>query len=98
MVALALVLAEGEATAACGCCGGETCWPRGPRWVTTEGLRPVCMNCTRRLGPDHAALLDLCTTAEKVGRHARHLLTPPMRSLLELARAAEAYAHANDTR
>jgi hypothetical protein len=39
------------------------------------------------------ALLDLAQTAERVGKSCRHLLTPPMESLLDLARAAENYSH-----
>jgi len=38
------------------------------------------------------ALLDLAHTAERVGRSCRHLLTPPMESLLDLAQAAENYS------
>jgi hypothetical protein len=39
------------------------------------------------------ALLDLATAAERVGKSCRHLLTPPMASLLDLAHAAENYSH-----
>ena len=41
------------------------------------------------------ALLDLAHVADKVGRIGRHLLTPSMESLLDLARAAENYSHAS---
>ena len=38
--------------------------------------------------------MGLADAAERVGRIGRHTVVPPMTALLELARAAENYAHA----
>jgi hypothetical protein len=43
--------------------------------------------------PSLAALLDLATTADRVGRIGRHTVSPPLAALLELARAAENYSY-----
>ena len=43
--------------------------------------------------PSLAALIHLADAAERVGRIGRHTVFPPMTALLELARAAENYAH-----
>ena len=92
MIDCALVIAVSDLNAVCPSCGDATLWGRGPRIVTTATAEPICRECGRRHVPHLIALLDLAQTADKVGRHSRHLLTPPMKSLLELARAAETFA------
>ena len=79
-----------------------TCCPRcGERGSGRGGLglftqdhdQPMCRTCGKKVAPTMAALLDLALTAKRVGRSGRHLLTPPMESLLDLARAAENFSH-----
>lgn len=88
----ALMMGEADLTGACHCCGAAANWPQGPRVVDASTTQPMCRRCGRNRAPDLAALLDLAHIAEDVGRCSRHLLTPPMKSLLELARAAESFA------
>ncbi len=92
MIECALVIASSDYSAACGSCGVATLWSRGPRLVMAVSSEPICRECGRLHAPHLIALLDLAQMADKVGRHSRHLLTPPMKSLLELARAAETFA------
>lgn len=65
---------------------------RGPRLYLEAHADPLCRGCGKKLAPAMAALLELAHTAERVGRRSRHLLTPPMESLLDLALAAENYS------
>ena len=53
----------------------------------------MCLPCGKKWAPSMIALLELAMTAERVGKSCRHLLTPPMESLLDLAHAAENYSH-----
>jgi hypothetical protein len=64
----------------------------GPHLFLEEHAEPLCRGCGKKLAPAMAALLELAVTAERVGRRSRHLLTPPLESLLDLARAAENYS------
>jgi hypothetical protein len=45
-----------------------------------------------------AALVELAHAAVRVGRCSRHMLTPPLESLLDLARAAENYSDSTPAR
>lgn len=92
MTECVLVMAETDKSAPCPVCGELALWGRGPRLVCADSGDAVCRDCAKVHAPQLIALVDLAQTADKVGRHSRHLLTPPMRSLLELARAAETFA------
>lgn len=92
MIECALVMAESDRNAPCAGCGELSLWGRGPRLVRAQSGEAVCRDCAKVHAPQLIALVDLAHTADKVGRHSRHLLTPPMKSLLELARAAETFA------
>lgn len=76
----------------CALCGTPTFLPPGARFVLVETSEPVCTGCARQAAPALAALVGLASAAERVGRINRHIMTPPMSALLELARAAESYA------
>ncbi|MCS7045495.1 MAG: hypothetical protein NZO58_03970 [Gemmataceae bacterium] len=84
-------LAQEAGSAICPLCGTLTRWGRGPRLVDAERSATICRACGKRHAPALVALLDLAHVADKVGRQGRHLLTPPMEALLDLARAAEDY-------
>jgi hypothetical protein len=94
MVDFALVLSDAPLNDRCGVCDEAALWGRGPRMLHLPSGRPVCRECGRHRAPQHAAIVDLLRVADHVGRHSRHLLTPAMKSLLDLARAAEVYATA----
>jgi hypothetical protein len=94
MERIILKLAEEPGTAPCPCCGEIVLWSRGPRMVASETDDTVCRRCAKRHAPNLLALIDLAHVAERVGKQSRHLLTPPMESLLDLARAAENYCSA----
>src|SRR6266436_6410917 len=81
----------------CGCplCMKPVHERRGPCVCLAETGAAVCRDCARRQAPGMLALLDLASVAENVGRKGRHLLIPPMESLLALARAAENYSSCN---
>ena len=92
MIDCAIVIASTDCRVCCPVCGNEAIWGKGPRIVSADSAEPLCLACGRNQAPHLIALLDLAQTADKVGRHSRHLLTPSMKSLLELARAAETFA------
>jgi hypothetical protein len=78
---------------ACPVCGDSH--PRnaqGPGLFLEAHPSPLCRGCGKKLAPAMAALLELAVTAQRVGRRSRHMLTPPLESLLDLARAAENYS------
>lgn len=77
----------------CPVCGQHALLGPGPRVFLEHGEGPLCRCCAKKLAPGLAALIDLAQVAETVGRKSRHLLTPPMESLLALARAAENYSN-----
>jgi hypothetical protein len=85
-------IAEQPGTAACCLCGAPTLWTRGPHLVMGDSGRAICRGCGKRHATSLVALLDLACVADKVGRQCRHILTPPMEALLDLARAAENYS------
>jgi hypothetical protein len=76
----------------CPSCGTLNTSRKGPRLTPVDSNEPICRDCGKRLAPNLVALLDLAHVANKVGRQGRHMLTPPMESLLDLARAAENYS------
>jgi hypothetical protein len=75
----------------CTICGGPAGQEEGPRLSHADNLEPVCRQCGHAHAPWLVALVDLASTAERVGRIGRHTLVPPLTSLLDLARAAEDY-------
>lgn len=91
MERMILKFAEDAGTAPCTLCSESTLWTKGPRLVLAESGNTVCRGCGKRHAAALVALLDLAHVADKVGQQCRHLLTPPMESLLDLARAAENY-------
>jgi hypothetical protein len=79
----------------CPVCGdGHDVAAAGPRLFLEAHTDPLCRGCGKKLAPAMAALVELAHTAERVGRRSRHMLTPPLESLLDLARAAENYTAA----
>ncbi len=86
-----LKFTEEAGAATCSLCGDSTRWTKGPRLVLADGGDTVCRGCGKRHAAALVALLDLAHVADKVGQQGRHLLTPPMEALLDLARAAENY-------
>lgn len=85
---------EQESPSCCPACAAVQAARRGPCLFGAGQEQPLCLGCGRRLAPGLSALVELGQTAERVGKHCRHLLTPPMELLLDLARAAENYANA----
>lgn len=77
--------------AACAGCAGE-CRRAGPRLVQADDLRPICERCARQRAPALLALVQLADEAARLARIGRHTVVPPYVALLDLARAAEAYA------
>jgi len=94
MTDFAIALAVEPRNGLCGMCGEAALWKKGPRVCVLESGTPVCRECARHHAPQHFALLDLALSAEKAGKATKHLLTPPMETLLELNRAAETFAMA----
>jgi len=91
MESLTLRICDDAGTVTCALCGLTATHRPGPRLFLADSDNPVCRECARKNEPRLADLLDLASIAEKVGRSQRHLLTPPMECLLELARAADNY-------
>ena len=54
----------------------------------------MCAACGRKHAPDLAALVNLASAAERVGRMERNSVFPPLTALLDLASAAERYSTA----
>ena len=78
-----------NATAMCGPCGlctQPTTAPPGTQLVTADG-QPVCPDCGKRHAPSLAALAQLASEAERVGKIGRHTVFPPYTALLDLASA-----------
>jgi hypothetical protein len=78
----------------CGLCGQPAQAAVGTQLVVADTLQPVCSECGRRNAPSLAALVQLATEAERVGRIGRHTIFPPYTALLDLARAADNYSAA----
>lgn len=83
---------EHHCSACCPLCSRDLALRKGPCVSLADTGEAVCRDCCKRQAPGVVALLDLAHIAENVGRKSRHLLTPPMESLLALARAAENYS------
>lgn len=81
------------ASDSCGLCGQPITLPAGTQLVLAEGHRAVCQGCGRRHDPAMAALVHLADEAERVGRIGRHTVVAPYTALLELAQAADNFAH-----
>jgi hypothetical protein len=82
-------------SSSCGLCGCPTAHAVGLGLVLAEdGLASVCQDCGKQHAPSLVALLHLAQVAKRVGHISRHILTPPLEALLDLARAAEAFTHA----
>jgi hypothetical protein len=81
--------------ARCPLCDQPGLQKKGPHLFLGEGDDPICRPCAKRLAPTLLALVDLAQVADKAGRQCRHLLTPPMETMLELSRAAENYTYAS---
>jgi hypothetical protein len=77
----------------CGLCGEGTCAETGPRLAMAATLVPVCRECGKKHAPPLLALINLAEAAQHVGRIGRHMISPPLPVLLDLARAAEDYLH-----
>jgi hypothetical protein len=85
---------EAAETGGCPECSEQQQDCRGPRLFRSGDERPLCRGCSKRLAPHLGALLELASSAERLGGHCRQLLTPPLEVLLDLARAAENYVSA----
>lgn len=75
----------------CPLCDQPGLQKKGPHLFLDDMEEPLCRGCGKRLAPTLLALADLGHVADRVGRQTRHLLTPPMETMLELSRAAENY-------
>jgi hypothetical protein len=76
----------------CGLCGQECIAPPGHQLFVAESHAPVCAACGRQHAPDLAALVNLASAAERIGRIERNSVFPPLTALLDLASAAERYS------
>ncbi len=83
-----------ETKEACGLCGQACSAPPGHQLVLAENDAPVCTACGRQHAPDLAALVNLASAAERIGRIERNSVFPPLTALLDLATAAERYSTA----
>src|SRR5947207_2966165 len=75
----------------CGLCGRPAEASAGTQLVLADSQQHVCLDCGRRHAPSLAALRELASEAERVGRIGRHTVFPPYTALLDLARAADNY-------
>lgn len=89
MEPLSVRLYEEPGNEPCAMCGAVQESRKGPRMIL--GDQAVCRECGRRQDPRLSALVELAATADRVGKSFRHLLTPPLEAMLELAKAAENY-------
>jgi hypothetical protein len=92
MTQLLVQLDPPDGPAPCALCCGE-CRQAGPRLVS-EDLRPVCDRCGKAKAPALMALVQLADEAVRIAKVGRNTVFPPYASLLELARAADAYVTA----
>ncbi|GIW82743.1 MAG: hypothetical protein KatS3mg105_4550 [Gemmatales bacterium] len=93
MSELAIGLAEGAEEGPCSLCGQQVSFPAGLR-VMTSNKGSVCRNCAKQHVPTLVALMDLASTAERIGKIVQHNHWLPLKSHLEMAQAAERYASA----
>ena len=92
MVQFVITLDRRSLHDACCLCHGFLSSTDGPGICVAERLAPVCQACGKRYAPVLAALLELARVADRVGRIAGHTFMPPLKTLLDLERAAENYA------
>jgi hypothetical protein len=79
----------------CALCGQAARTGEGPCLVLADRPEPVCRACGKEHAPSLVSLLDLATTARRVGRIGRHGMSLPLSALLDLARAAENFLDAS---
>ena len=77
----------------CCLCGQAALAPPGMQFILAGSSAPVCQDCGRKHAPSLAALVHLADAATRIGRIGRHSVFPPLTALLDLANAAEKYAH-----
>ena len=94
MSAFILRCCPSETKKPCGLCGEACSAAPGHQLFMAEGEAPVCAACGRKHAPDLAALVNLASAAERVGRMERNSVFPPLTALLDLASAAERYSTA----
>lgn len=82
-----------ESNEPCGLCGQPVTTPAGMQLLVAGTSAPVCPDCGRKHAPSLAALIQLADAATRIGRIGRHSVFPPLTALLDLANAAEKYAH-----
>jgi hypothetical protein len=82
-----------ETNEPCGLCGQPVVAPAGMQLLVAGTAAPVCLDCGRKHAPSLAALIQLADAATRIGRIGRHSVFPPLTALLDLANAAEKYAH-----
>ena len=83
-----------ETSGPCGVCGEACEAPPGNQLFVAATDEPVCTACGRKYAPELAALVNLASTAERLGRMQRNSVFPPLTALLTLASAAERYSTA----
>jgi hypothetical protein len=93
MTHLAIQLLPYRPGEVCALCNEKTERAEGAQLSLGDGSNTICRRCGVKHAPSLVALLDLATTADRVGRIGRHTISPPLSALLELARAAEDYTY-----
>ena len=83
-----------ETNGPCAVCGATCLVQPGNQLFLADGDEPVCTECGRKHAPDLAALVNLASAAERIGRMERNNVFPPLTALLDLASAAERYSTA----
>jgi hypothetical protein len=91
MTDLVIQCQQGVSHDVCVFCGRSADSSGGPQLLLAESGDVVCRDCGKKRAPSLVALLDLAGVAQRVGRIGRYSVSPPMTSLLDLARAAENY-------
>ena len=89
---------DNSSCAVCFLCNEKAVRADGPQLFLADGISAVCRDCGKKHSPSLTALLDLASTAARVGRIGRHTLSPPLAALLDLARAAEDYTDKTERR
>lgn len=91
MPQLLIKLAGEPGECPCGCCGETMIVEVGLQLMTPEHV-PVCCRCGRNEAPSLQSLIELATTAERIGKIAQHTPWLPLKAHLEMAHAAEKFA------
>jgi hypothetical protein len=94
MTSIILRCCPTETNEVCGLCGEACTAPAGHQLFVAQSDTPVCAACGRKHAADLAALVNLASAAERIGRIERNSVFPPLTALLDLASAAERYATA----